>query len=503
MIQKKEKKQSLTKLTLKNSVYNFTATFISKIGGLVFTIIIARMLLPELFGVYNLALSVILVATTFADLGVGTTYLRYVSKALGKNNRLKARSYFRYLFKIKGLLMILVIVIVLIIAKPLAYNIFNKPLIFLPIIFACLYILMLSLRNFFLGLFYALKDLSKIPIIELSLQLFKIIFSLLAILFFSHTFRVSGIFLALTLSAFLSFIVLFFLLGKNKDLIFGRKIAIEKPKILHYLGYTGIAGISLMIFGSIDTLMLGRFVEVSYIGYYRAALGLVLAVAALLAFSGILLPIFTQIHRQRLERGFQKTFRYIIMLAIPTAFGLMFVARYFILAIYGSEYMLSTSSLYDLSFLIITGPLIMLYSTIFQAKEKPKILAKFIIIALLINIILNYVLIKSLLTVNQEYAIIGAGLATLASRIFLFGALSIKAKSQFKLKVKKSPIIKSIIATIAMVLVLALFTYFVDMNLFLGIIEILLGILVYFGVLWLVRGIGKEDFKLLKFFSRR
>ena len=99
-------------------------------------------------------------------------------------------------------------------------------------------------------------------------------------------------------------------------------------------------------------------------------------------------------------------------------------------------------------------------------------------------------------------AIIGAGLATLTSRIFLLGALSIKTKSQFKLKAKKSPIIKSIIATIVMILFLALFTYFVDMNLFFGIIEILLGILVYFGTLWLIGGIGKEDFKLLKFFSR-
>ena len=123
---KRGKKENLTKLVLKNSAYNFTTTFISKIGGLVFTIIIARMLLPELFGVYNLALSVILLATAFADLGVGTTCLRYVSKALEKNNRPKARSYFRYLLKLKGLLMLLVIIIILLIAKPLAYNLLER-----------------------------------------------------------------------------------------------------------------------------------------------------------------------------------------------------------------------------------------------------------------------------------------------------------------------------------------------------------------------------------------
>ena len=430
---KKGEKENLTKIVLKNSAYNFTTTLISKIGGLIFTIILARLLLPELFGIYNLVLSIILIALTFADLGINTTALRYISDALGKNKKSKARSYFRYLFKLKGFLVILVIITILILAKPLAYNVFNKPAVFLPLIFSCLYIIMVSLRSFFVMLFLALKNLRVLPLLDFSLQILKIIFSLFAILFLSSQYKISGIFVALAISTFLSIIMIILILTKKeKNIIFGKKISIEKPKILRYLRYIGIASISLIFFGSIDTLMLGRFVEAAYIGYYRAALSLVITVAALLSFSGIFLPIFTQIHRQRLKRGFQKTFRYIIILATPMAFGLMFVARYFILAIYGPEYMFSTSSLYVLSLLVIIVPLIALYSTIFQAKEKPKILSKFILIALLINIVLNYILIKCLLIFSQEYAILGAGIATLVSKSFYLAALAIKTKSQFK-----------------------------------------------------------------------
>ncbi len=492
------KRENLTKIAVKNSAYTFITTIISRIGGLIFTIMLARLLLPELFGIYHIVLSVVLIVLTFTDLGIGGTSMRYVSEALGKNNKEQARSYWRYLLKIKGLLIILAIVIILLIAKPLAYNVFNKPLVFLPLLFSCLYILMLSLQNFLLGLFHALKDLSKMPLIELTSQVFKILLSLLALLILSSEFRVSGIFVAFAVASGLSFILAIILFGKNKDLIFGKIIQIEKPRVLNYLGFVSIASISLVFFGSVDTLMLAKFVDAAYIGYYRAGLSLVLTLSSLLAFSGILLPMFTQINQRRIERGFQKTFKYTVMLTIPAAFGLMFVAKYFILAIYGTEYILATSSLYILSFLIITLPLVALYSVIFSAKEKPKFLAKFSVIALLVNIVLNYILIKSLVNISQEYAILGAGFATVISRAFYLSVLVIKTKTQFKLKAEKSPIIKSIIASIVMVAFLILFNYCVDMNLFLGIVEIILAILIYFGVLWLIRGIGKEDLELLK-----
>ena len=140
---------------------------------------------------------------------------------------------------------------------------------------------------------------------------------------------------------------------------------------------------------------------------------------------------------------------------------------------------------------------------LFSAKEKAKTLSEFVFLALVFNIILNYILIKSLLVISQEYAIIGAGMATVVSRLFLLGALSVKTKSQLKLKAKRSYIIKPIIASTVMVIFLVSFNYFVNMNLFFGIIEIFLGALIYFGVLWLIKGVGKEDFDLIKTLVKR
>ena len=87
------KKTNLSKVAAKGSVYTFASLLIQKFGGLLFTIIIARILLPELFGVYALVLSIVTIVMTFTDLGLGTTAIRYISDSLG--NKKRCRSYAR------------------------------------------------------------------------------------------------------------------------------------------------------------------------------------------------------------------------------------------------------------------------------------------------------------------------------------------------------------------------------------------------------------------------
>ena len=491
--------QNLSKIAVKNSSYNLIASLILKFGGLIFTILIARLLLPELFGIYALVLSLVTIFMTFTNLGVNETSLRYISDALGKRDNKKARGYFRYLLKIKTFLVVFAILIILLFSKFLSYDIYNKPLLFYPLIFSCLFILAESFKGFIGQLFLATKNLKPIPFLELLHQTAKIFFSVLAILILSSEFKVTGLFFALALAGFIHlFLLVLVLYKKNKTLFIGKKESIDKKRIKKYLGFMSIASISLVFFGSIDILMLGKFVESSYIGYYRAALTLVITIASLLSLSGILLPIFTQIHKKRFERGFQKTFRYLMLIAIPATVGILFIGKYLIFAVYGNEYLLAVSSLYVLSVLIITMPLITLYTTIFQSKEKTKILAKSVFIALVINVLLNYVLIKYLLQFSQEYAIIGAGIATVLSRLILLGILITNAKHKFNLSAKVIGLRKPIFATLVMALFLLAFNSFINMNLFFGILEIILGAGIYFGVLILIKGVGKEDFKLLK-----
>ena len=147
----------LARKVLKNTAFNSSSIIISGIGGLIFTVILARLLHPELFGIYHLALSVALVMLTFTDLGVNRTMTRYVSYALGKNDKTLARSFFRYLLKIKFLFALLTSLALIILAKPLAIYIFHKPDLFLPLKIVGILIFFFSFMDFLDGTFVALQ----------------------------------------------------------------------------------------------------------------------------------------------------------------------------------------------------------------------------------------------------------------------------------------------------------------------------------------------------------
>jgi stage V sporulation protein B len=495
--------ENLTLKTTKNAGWNFATQLVSKFGGLIFTILIARLLTPELFGQYSLVLSLFIIASIFTDLGIGNASVRYLSDYIGKKQIQKARSYFRYFWKIKFLLVILSIFILISISKFLAYNVFNKPFIFLPILFSCLYILANSISGFFKGIFIAKKDLSKIFILEAIFEISKVIFAILAIYILSEKFVVSGIFVALALAGFVTFLINLILIKKDKEFVFGKIEPVERKRVFSYLESMSLVSLSFVFFVSIDTLMLGRFVDIEFLGFYRVALSLVTTIAALFGFSNVLLPVFTQIHGHRFERAFNKIANYLIILAIPAFAGLAIVAKYFILAIYGKEYLLATTSLYVLAPIILISPFVVLYSSIFQAQEKTSILAKAVIISLMINIVLNYTFIKSFLTISQEYAIVGAGLATLISRGFYLIYLANKSHKNFKTKLPWKTILKSILATIIMCAFLIEYNHILDINIYLGILEIILGAGIYFGTMFLIKGVKREDLKLLRSLIRR
>src|SRR3989304_1272392 len=225
--------KNFSRIAIKNFGYQFSSVFILKLGGVLLTIILARLLLPELFGIYGLVLSIITLAISFTDLGITETALTYISKSIGNNKKDKARSYFRFFLRIKGLFT-------------------------------------------------------------------KIVLSVIAISILSDNLKISGVFLAFSIAGIIYFIIsLLIVLRKDKLFLIGKIIQVDTKKAIKFLTFMGFVIIFLTLLGSVDTLMLGVFVSSEFIGYYRAALGLITSVAALFSFSQILLPMFTQIRRER------------------------------------------------------------------------------------------------------------------------------------------------------------------------------------------------------------
>lgn len=495
------KKENIPQTILKNSLFNFLSTLIGKFGGLIFTLLLARLLLPELFGLYNLVLSVVLIAIIFTDFGINGTALRYISEAIGKKNKDKARSYFKYLFKIKGIITLIVILCLILIAKPLSFNFFNKPESYWPLIIATIYIFAISSKDLFLSLFFALKDIKKISIVESILQLSKIILAYLVIKLVPKEQVIPAIFLALALSILISLLASIILLGrKNVKLYFGRSLQINKSKVLNYLKFMSLTAVSLVLFGSIDTLMLGRYVDTVFIGYYRAALSLVLTIAALFSISNVLLPIFTQLNKNQTNKTFKEVIRYITMLTFPAIVGIIILSKDIISSVFGEAYLPATMSLYALSALIVISPRIVFYTSLFQAKAKVNIIAKHIIAALVINITLNYTLIKYLTISNgPSQGIIGAGVATSISWCYLLLMLIKETKKNFNLDVEYDFGMKSIISSLTMAAAIIILPKMLEVSLLNTLpFKIIFGTTIYFSSLLLLKGLNENDLKVIR-----
>jgi len=430
-----------TGLVIKNSIYQFSTNLIGKIGSLIFVIILARMLMPELFGLYSLALSTILIFVAFSELGIGQTLIRFVSKEFGKNIKSKkAKSYVIYLAKLKLFLTFVSILILIISAKFISNTYYQKPL-FLALIAGSLYILsvgivgylrsLLMASNYFKGIFYneIIFQVTRLIVIPLF-----ILFSLKQIL--SNEFILFYIILGLGFSYLISLGFLLFL-PKNKLKYLsekGKKLSyLEKQKVNKFILPVSATVITAAFFGYIDMIMLGRFVLSEYIAYYRVALIFALTITPLITFSAVLLPVFSKMKDEQLERGFKKSVSMILLLSLVLFLFVFLFSPFIINFIYGEEYRNSINILRFFSLLLISVPLSSIYDSYFVAKGKPIILARFLVISLIINIILNFLAIFLLIDYGNLLVVHGVAGATIFSRFFyMFGLIVMKNKEKLK-----------------------------------------------------------------------
>ena len=413
-------------IALKNSIYQFSTTLIGKVGALILTIILARLLLPEVFGLYTLALATILIFVAFSDLGIGDSLIRFVSKELGRKNIAKAKAYSEYLIKIKIFIMLVVSAILIFSAKFIAENYYNKPLTS-ALIAGSLYVLfgggvvilqsLLQSHNFFKPILYRESLFQALRVIIIPILILLLIGNV------SAGFLVSTIILILSLSFAFSVLLLYVFYKKTifigawktsrKNLSKKEKVNVKKFVLLN-----STIILSGIFFGYIDIVMLGYFVSSEYIGYYQGAFSFINAAISLITFSGALLPVFSRLNKGKLNIFMEKSTKAIFLVSIAAFLFIFFAAKPLIITIFGQEYSSSVNILRILSFLLLSIPITTIYSTYFISSGKPGTVSKFLVISTLINIVLNYILISYFITHSSLYATYGAAVATIISRYF-------------------------------------------------------------------------------------
>jgi O-antigen/teichoic acid export membrane protein len=167
--------------------------------------------------------------------------------------------------------------------------------------------------------------------------------------------------------------------------------------------------------------MLGKFVEATFIAYYQAAFALLSSGIVLISFGGVLFPIFSRLKGVRLLNGLKKSIMLTIPLSIAGIVFTYFIASLAVSLIYNAEYLPAVKILQALSILFLIDPIISIYSSFYISEGKSYLVAKVLVISTIVNILLNYILIKSLLPYGDYTAVFGAVIATIISRIVYLG----------------------------------------------------------------------------------
>ena len=388
------KNRSFKKSLVENSFWSIITSIVVRGGALIFTIILARFLMPEGYGIFSIALSVSMFFYIFADIGINATAVRFISSALAKERK-KVGNYYSYLFKLKLILAITFFLLLIIFAYPLSYYVFKNEKLFFPFLAAAIYILFLSIEVFHSQLFYSIENAKLMSLKESLVQILKIILIVDIFIFVASAYQIVSIFIGLTVIHFLTFLIVLRYFKNHLPEIFHKsKKDINRKNIKNFVKFLTISSISGVFFMNIDAIMLALFLGkglVNFVGFYKASFSLVIGITTLLAAPNLaLLPIFSRINNKDAVKIYKKILRYIILLSIPASIGLILMGKHIIRLLFGYEYLASAESLYILGFTILPIVSLSILLHLYSGKKMPEVIGEikredFLISKLIIN----------------------------------------------------------------------------------------------------------------------
>ncbi len=416
-----------TGLAVKNSLYQFLTNTTSKIGSLVFIILLARIILPETFGLYNLVFSTIMFFYVFSDLGVNSALIFFSSKNLTKSKS-KAKAYINYLFKIKLFMTVASAFAILLLSKFIADTYYSQP-VFLALVAGSVYIFFTSMQSFYLSISQSNNDFKNPFFKELFFQVSKIILIPSVILYLKdralpEPSNVLVIISLLSLISVLSMLLIRYLSLRNlglseiKPFKLGKK---EISKIKKYIFSIALISSSVLLFGNIDKIILGPFVPPVFVGYYSAAFNLVNASAFLLIFSDVFFPIFLRIKGAQLKNAFDKSVAVTLLMSSVLLIILLTFSPFLVNTIFGHEYSSSINMLRMLSVLALLFPLIELYTSYIISQGNLDKVKKVVLFILVLSILLPLIFVKIFSQYSDEVSVFGLILGVILSKaIHLF-----------------------------------------------------------------------------------
>lgn len=464
----------------KNTIVLLLSDIISKALGFFYTMYTARYLGAEGFGILSFALAFTGIFGVFADLGLSTLTVREVAR----DKKLASK----YLGNIAVMKIFLVIITFALIA--LTINLLGYPQQTIKVVYlVALSIIFGAFSGMFNSIFQAYEKMEYQSIGQILSSGLLLSGALFAI---NRGFSVVGF-------AFIYFLASAVVLGYSFAICAWKfvlpKIEIDwsfwKPTTREALPF-GLSGIFITIYYWIDSVMLSLMKGNEVVGWYNAAYRLVVILLFIPAIINIVIfPSMSRFYissQNSLNLISEKYFKFMLAIGIPIGVGTTLLADKIILLIFGSGY---TQSIIALKILIWAMVFIFAnaaFVRLFESIDKQILVTKITGIGMIENIILNLLIIP-------RFSYIGASVTTAITEFTIVTLVLIFA-SKIKYGIQRKDFLTYLFKPAVASLIMGAFIWKLrNINLTM---LVMLSTLLYFGTLYIFRGIDDKDIELLK-----
>jgi len=384
------------KKILQNTLLLTLSSVVNLVISIATTSIIARSIGPELYGRYTFSLTYILMFSVLANFGLESLFIREAAR-----DRVNL-AFIKDIFHLKIILAIVTIGTLLFSAHILNYN---------SEIISVLYILCC-------GLFFQILS-------ESLLSVYRSVEKMHVTAFFSTFFRiVSAIVIGLSVYFGLGFygIVSAFSIGNALVfmavlILFRRDFRLLNLRISPSIWFNLIrqgapfyfSALLTMFYAKINIVILSKLASEREIGYYMAALNLVENLYFIpTAFVTSAFPAFSRLYGSSpdaLKSAYIKMTKYLIILTVAVSIGTVLVSDNIVRLIYGDQFAPAVPVLNVLIFLWVLAFFSNAQSSLLFSIQKERAQVKIMMIAVLVNAVLNFVFIRS-------YGYMGAAIAS-------------------------------------------------------------------------------------------
>lgn len=462
----------------KNMSWLVISQIIASICGFIWTILMARYLGVNNYGILGFAVSVSGILAIIDDLGISAHIVRQVA-----TDNDSTPKYLGNIIPFKIILAVINLIVtplILILLNLDGYTILITLLFTIEIIFK-------SYTNSLFGVFQAFEKGKYQGIGTILMNISTFLFILIAIY---ADLGLVGISISYILANLLSFIYTYYILNKHivkpkfeLDWEFCKKITLLSLPF-------AITGILYTIYYSIDLVMLTKLVGNYANGIYNATYKLIAVLNLFYSvYTAVIFPVMSKFFKndkKLLIISYEKSIKYLMLAIIPIATGTVFYSLDIIQLIYGHEYDAAASVL---SILIWTVCLLFISgasNTLLNASHKEVTVTKIYAIAAVFNIILNFIMIPYFSYDGAAITTVLSDLLIVALQTYVIRKLGHKANKKLYFDLGKI-IIGSAVLGISL--------YFLNLNMW---VAIPVGIIIYLAVITLLKFFDNDDKYVIK-----